>query len=214
MSPFALRWIAGCLLWIGALFALSPFDLQLAEAAYSPDSSFGALIRYFGEMPGIALLLLAAGAALHARRQGSKWAAHRVLLAAILLQGFLVPFTSVQLLKTFWGRVRYVHLSAASQYTPFYSPAGMGAGRSFPSGHAGMGAMGAPLPFYLAGRVPAAWVGLAWVLTVSWSVTVAFGRMVAGAHYLTDTLFSVGLSYLVAPLLLRWLAARAPTRGS
>lgn len=213
-QSFAARWTIGFLLWVTALIVASPYDLALAESCYSPQSTFGALIRYFGEQPGIALLVFAALAALHARQQGSRWAAHRALLAAILIQGFVLPFSLVQLLKTFWGRVRFVHLASADLYTPFYLPAGMGAGRSFPSGHAAMGAMGAPLAFYLHGRVARRWQAIVWIAVVAWSIAVAAGRMVAGAHYLTDTLFSVGASYLLAPYLLRWMLRRHASASS
>jgi membrane-associated phospholipid phosphatase len=37
-----------------------------------------------------------------------------------------------------------------------------------------------------------------------------FGRIQAGAHYLTDCIFSFGLSFLVGAVLVRWLARSRP----
>ena len=80
-------------------------------------------------------------------------------------------------------------------------PAGVGAGVSFPSGHVAMAMVPAVLPFALwrAGR--RCFAVFAMVGVVLLGATVALGRIVAGRHYLTDTLFSMGAALLLASLL-------------
>jgi len=69
-----------------------------------------------------------------------------------------------------------------------------------------------PLVFFLArfrGALPAL-IALAGVLL--YGLVSAFGRIQAGAHYLTDCIFSIGLSFLLAAVLVRRLmdGARNP----
>ena len=42
------------------------------------------------------------------------------------------------------------------------------------------------------------------VLVAAWTLVVAWGRIAGGYHYLTDVVFSVGLSVLLAPAVAYW----------
>jgi membrane-associated phospholipid phosphatase len=65
-----------------------------------------------------------------------------------------------------------------------------------------------PLVFFL---TRLRWAALCGVLL--YGLVVAFGRIQAGAHYLTDCLFSIGISFLVGAVLVRWLAKSRPGSG-
>ena len=65
-----------------------------------------------------------------------------------------------------------------------------------------------PLVFFLA-RLR--WLALCGVLL--YGLVVAFGRVQAGAHYLTDCLFSIGVSFLVGAVLVRCLVKSRPGSG-
>ena len=113
----------------------------------------------------------------------------------------LSPLISVQTLKLFWGRIRFRDLAPNhSNFTPWYLPQGITGHSSFPSGHAAMGWM--ILPVYLLVQNKSKKIKLlVGIGIVSWGALVALGRLVIGAHYATDVLFSTGialLSYMLA----------------
>ena len=194
-------WALGIVSWVAALALAAPWDLQISLAVVNPQDGLGLLVWALGEAPAWALLAASVGVLALGNRRRPALRSWRPLARAVVLLALAYPLVATQLIKYFWGRVRFVDLAGdLSNYTPFYLPAGVGAGLSFPSGHTAMGFLPAPIPYYLAalGRRRAA---LAWgVLVLALGGVVAWGRVVVGAHYLTDTLFSAGAQLLLAPV--------------
>lgn len=132
------------------------------------------------------------------------------------------------LLKDRTGRPRprdTVHLGGAWEYRPPWDLGVPGRGKSFPCGHATVPAMGFSLWLLWRRRRPRlAW----WSLTGGAVLTayVAAARMVVGAHWLSDVLWTLVVMVVVPAMLHRWLlgggvrraaVARTPmqpTRGS
>jgi membrane-associated phospholipid phosphatase len=107
----------------------------------------------------------------------------------------------VQITKTLWGRVRFRDLDALqANFTPWYLPQGITGHRSFPSGHAAMGWMLLPLLLLALDRGRGVQVATG-VLVVTWGVLVAVSRVVVGAHYASDVLFSSAVGVLCFLLL-------------
>ena len=209
--------------WIALLAVASRWDLALSRAVVQPQDFFGLLIARHGEGPGVALALWAA----------YRWAAQRwwpapstalseqpavpppqhALWGAIVLSTLLYPALVVQVIKVLWGRTRFIRLRPDfADYTPFYRPRGPGTGRSFPSGHVAIAGAGTPLPAYLRlrGRICAArW---SWLATRCFMFAVAWGRIRVGAHYLSDTIVSLGTMSLLGPAMLRMTPRGAPGR--
>ena len=194
-------WALGFLVWAAAMALAAPWDLQLSLAVVDRQDGLGQLVWALGEAPSWALLAacLAVLALGNQRRRGLR--ALRPLAWAVVLLAVVYPLLLTQAIKYFWGRVRFVDLLPdLSNYTPFYLPAGVGAGLSFPSGHTAMGFLPAPLPLFFAARGQRLAALLSGLAVLVYGLVVAWGRIVLGAHYLTDTLFSMGLELLLAPV--------------
>lgn len=211
-------WWGGLLLWLLALVAASPFDLALSRAAARPEHPFAVFIRFQGTHPSTALYVVAGLWLLLPfwRRRSRLLTA---LAAAIAVHGLLHPLLITHTIKLLWGRLRYYQLPPdAADFTPFWLPTPGSGGRSFPSGHVATAVVCWPAVFVLhrAGRRRAAL--LLGAVTAVWGLVVAWGRIVHGAHYLTDVTFSLGFSPLFAPISLQLgdaLARRlAPRRAA
>jgi membrane-associated phospholipid phosphatase len=102
----------------------------------------------------------------------------------------------VYALKTIWGRVRYRDLDALhAAFTPWYLPQGHTGHASFPSGHAAMGWLLLPCLLLWPARSRAWRVGA--VLSIGWGCFVGASRLVIGAHYASDVLFSTAFASTV-----------------
>lgn len=100
----------------------------------------------------------------------------------------------VSLLKLGWGRIRYRDLAPLGQdFTPWYSPQGWTGHASFPSGHAASGWL--LLPCLLLWPRGTARYRLAFVASFSWGAFVCASRVVMGAHYMSDVLFSTAFAF-------------------
>lgn len=133
-----------------------------------------------------------------------RWARDTALLAAINFVAF------VQVAKLLWGRVRFRDLAPGfADFTPWFHPRGPGGGgASFASGHTALGWMLLPLVLAAVERGASRRVTTAVaIVAVAWGLTVATGRVVAGAHYASDVLFPTGVAW--ACVLLR-LARNRP----
>lgn len=112
----------------------------------------------------------------------------------------LNPLLFVQSVKFIWGRVRFRDLAADySNYSPWYLPQGITGNYSFPSGHTAMAWMLLPLLLLIQNKSRKVKLVVG-SLIIIWGIFIALGRIVIGAHYASDVLFSTGVaivSYLV-----------------
>lgn len=127
-----------------------------------------------------------------------------LLLVLALGPGLLVNV----LLKDHWGRARPIdcqEFGGPLVFTPAFLPSDQG-GRSFSSGHAAGSAYWVVVVLILArSRSRAFWLGLA----LGYTLLVAWARLAAGGHFLSDILASWFILALLAYGLRGWLFPQA-----
>jgi len=107
----------------------------------------------------------------------------------------IVPTAIVLTIKSIWGRVRFRDLSSSqNEFTPWYLPRGFNGNHSFPSGHTAMGWMVLCSILFIKDKTTRWIIG---IISIIWGITVATGRVIIGAHYLSDVVFSTGIGLLV-----------------
>jgi membrane-associated PAP2 superfamily phosphatase/uncharacterized membrane protein YbhN (UPF0104 family) len=203
-----------------ALITFTDLDRETARLFYLQGAGFVAgdrlpwrtLYRY-GEWPALflvagALLVLAAGFAQAGLRRYRR-ACVFLLLVYLLGPGLLIN----GMLKTHWDRPRpvdVVDFGGAQPFVQLSAPTFDGpAGRSFPSGHASVA-------FYLASpwfllrstnrRAARLWLGAG----LAYGGLMGLARMVQGAHFLSDIVWSWGIVHLLGLLLAHWLRLDQP----
>jgi membrane-associated phospholipid phosphatase len=164
-----------------ALSAYRLFDYRLSTAQGAATCAVVLLAtRLWRQRLGVGLCLPAG------------WERARVWTLRLGISSWLV----VTLLKLVWGRVRYRDLAPlARDFTPWYAPQGWSGHSSFPSGHAALGWL--LLPSLLIWPPGSLGYRCACAVSISWGVFVAASRVVIGAHYLSDVLFSSALAFAV-----------------
>lgn len=125
------------------------------------------------------------------------------------------------IIKKPWGRIRYRAMNmygddpiyGFSAFTPWYNPKGQWLDnntklaifgstdvlKSFPSGHtAAAGATYAllALPKILGKEDNKKLVAIVWTISILWTTLCAIGRIVAGAHFMSDVLFGGTMAFL------------------
>jgi membrane-associated PAP2 superfamily phosphatase len=211
-----LRQILG-LVVVGALLAiplwLTDLDLQVAGLFYQPDAQpawpLGKaplwLALYYGVPVLSAILVLGSLAALVLAMRNPR---HSVLARpAIFLLATLIigPGLLVnEVFKEHWGRPRprqVEQFGGDMQYQPALVPNFGASGKSFASGHASVGFV--LMTAWL--LVPAARRRTAWLVFmagVGLGTFFGVGRIVAGAHFLSDIVWSGLITYAAALLVL------------
>jgi membrane-associated phospholipid phosphatase len=108
------------------------------------------------------------------------------IILGMSLFGYLL---SIQIIKFFWGRVRYRDLDFLhSNFTEWFIANGINGHQSFPSGHAAMGWM--LLPIFLLVLDKSGFIkSFIMILIFIIAATIALSRVVIGAHYASDVLF-------------------------
>ena len=132
------------------------------------------------------------------------WKNYRVLSGMISILAIINPLLFVQITKILCGRVRYRDLNPEfTDFTPWFLPPGFSSdGRSFPSGHTAMGWMFLPLLIAVKDReIKDPYRIVVTVLVIGWGLFVGLSRIVVGAHYASDVLFSTGIAAIVTILL-------------
>ncbi len=129
------------------------------------------------------------------------WQKYRMFAGVILLLALVLPVLFVPITKVLCGRVRFRDLLTYDDFTPWYLPPGPDLeNASFPSGHTAMGWMLLPLLIPL--RDKQLWIRIPGsVVIIGWGVFVGLSRILVGAHYTSDVLFSTGVACVTIILL-------------
>lgn len=185
------------------------WELSINERLYNPNSTFGIIFELVGEAPALIpfcyLAFVLVGLAFDKWRvRERKWEC--LIFACYLFSVLVLSAIAIEFLKRVVGRVRFRDmLPPYLEYTPFYA-LGHG-GRSFPSGHAGMGALSILLvdlnskyKVFKSNTVPLA-------ISLIFTLLVCLSRLIMGAHYLTDLLFGV-LIALLSRILMKTIFSR------
>ena len=201
------RWVVvGLALTVAVLLLCMGWDLPLAGwAAAHPSPRFGLFMERWGRSAATPLIVASAYVLVEAKtRRGHPLPAQ---LAAATLSGLLIHTAVITNgLKLLMGRTRPMHL-VEGPYTEWYQLNPSLGDFSFPSGHVAVAMVLVPaaLVLWRSGRRGAGVAML--LLSLIWAGVMAWGRIRHGAHFLTDTLASIGLGLTLAPLALypwRW----------
>lgn len=133
------------------------------------------------------------------------WKNYRKISGLISILAVLNPLLLVQLIKLFWGRVRFRDLLPGYiDFTSWFLPQGITANYSFPSGHTAMGWMFLPLLVLVKDRkIKDPTKIIVYILIIGWGIFVPLSRIAVGAHYASDTLFSSGFAAIITILFYR-----------
>lgn len=197
---------AGILVVLSAIGIWADADLRLAEACYRPGAGWFLggrepwhWLYEYGTIPGIALsicaLLVFGASFVKTRIAPWRYPALVVVLTAVIGAGFLVN----TVLKPYWGRPRpdqTVAFGGLWEYRDVYLPGTPGKGESFPCGHCTMGFVFLSLCFTWRRSPGLAVAGGTAGVVLGGLLSAA--RIVQGAHYLLDTLWSMGVILLTA----------------
>lgn len=191
-----------------ALTALNA-DLKLAGRFYDPGRGWFLghaqpwqwLYRY-GTLPGLVVTLaaLVGWFAGKLRRNLAVWRPYclLVVLTALIASGILVN----AVLKPYWGRPRpdqITNFGGQWTYRDVHRPGTPGQGASFPCGHCAMGFTLVALFFVHRRSKLIAYAGGGTGILLGGALSMT--RIVQGAHFLTDTLWSLGINLIVAAAL-------------
>ncbi|MGD8369245.1 MAG: phosphatase PAP2 family protein [Desulfobacterales bacterium] len=206
-------WVVAALLAalavVSGLFVLFDVDRTVAAHFFDPGSGWPVgrgplwlfLYRY-GTIPGLVLTLAALiGFGFSYRLRWLRpWRRECLLvfLTAVIGGGVLVN----AFFKPYWGRPRPRQVAIYGgeyAFREFYSPGTPGKGQSFPCGHCTMGFVFISLAV-LRRRAPAAALAGGGFGVVYGSL-LGLGRIVQGAHFATDVLWSFGILALAAAVL-------------
>jgi len=138
------------------------------------------------------------------------WKNYRTLAGIISFLAIINPLLFVQTFKILCGRVRFRNLEVGfTNFTPWFLPQGITGDKSFPSGHTAMSFMLLPLliplsKMYLSNHSKKFLALMLIIVVIGWALFVAASRVIVGAHYASDVLFSGGAACIITILLYKW----------
>ncbi len=197
------------LLLATALFEAFDLDRTVAAFFYRPEQGWylakapvWAWLYKYGTIPGLAVTLSALGvyAAGFFRQRLRPWQRPCliVVLTAVIAAGLLVN----AVLKQYWGRPRpdqTIEFGGKWAYRPVFTPGTPGKGASFPCGHCTMGfVLLAMAGFHRRSKMLAV-AGVA--AGVVLGVLLSAARVVQGAHFVSDTIWSLGIVAMTVTIL-------------
>lgn len=167
------------------LFSSTYFGFYLGKHVLADNGYRTVYSLVFGAFMGVVLLFISQF--IHVNKNLKKTI---VIVSFVAIGAYATEIFAVTALKYLWGRVRFRDLLSAGSYDEFTSwlhPNGINGNKSFPSGHTGNAGM-----FFLMMFLPTLskkwekYPQLCFIIPLIWTVTVAFTRLVMGAHYLSD----------------------------
>jgi membrane-associated PAP2 superfamily phosphatase len=194
------------LLSITVIFTIFDWDRSVAQRFYQDAQEWylehqplWVWLHDYGTIPGIVLTLAAlttwvAGFYFQSLTPWRK-PCLVVVLTTILAAGLLVNV----ILKQYWGRPRpsqTIEFGGKWEYRPIFPPGTPGKGASFPCGHCTMGFVFLSMVAFRRRSKILAYGGLSAGIILGGLLSAA--RVVQGAHFLSDTIWSLGIVWMVA----------------
>lgn len=201
------------LLLITTLFTLFDWDRRIAAHFYRVGQGWfmakqplWVWLHAYGTIPGIVMTLAALitwAASLYSRRlKPLRRPCLVVALTAILAAGVLVN----AVLKQYWGRPRpsqTIAFGGKWNYRSIFPPGTPGKGASFPCGHCTMGFVFLAAAAFRKRSKTLAYGGVATGILLGGLLSAA--RVVQGAHFVSDTIWSLGIVGMVATALIYYM---------
>lgn len=216
-------WTVGCgFICLALLGTVADIDLSLSSYFYDPELPQRWFLRTtapwiwlnrYGEYP---TWLLAVGAVIvwYGSRHRRAWVPYRRACALLVLATVLGPGLLVNgVFKPLWGRPRphQVEVFGGSRpYRHWWQPGNLGGGRSFSSGHAAMGYVLVAGACLVSPRRSSWLRGLALGGALTYGSLVGVARIVHGAHFVSDVLWSGGLMCFTVAILHAVLPMMSP----
>jgi lipid A 4'-phosphatase len=199
----------GILVLLSVVFAVLDLDRTIAGCFYRPGEKWflghhpmWKVLYLYGTLPGalLAIVCLLAWLASFFNRRLRDWRPYLLLvvLTTVIAAGLLVN----TVLKQYWGRPRpnqITEFGGHYTYRHLFPPGIPGKGASFPSGHAVMGFSFVTLYFLRRRSRTIASAGVSTGLILGGLLSAA--RLVKGAHFPTDVIWSLGIVVMTATAL-------------
>ena len=193
------------LAFLTTIFWVSNLDIFFEEYFYSSDKGWFLkkaepwnLLYNHGNIPGLSLGILALLAIIVGffYRKVRRYRKIAMFLVLVLVIGPGIITHSV--FKENWGRPRprqIVNFGGTKDFLPVWVKGTPGNGKSFPSGHAAIGYY-VLTPFFILRRVNKKGAVIFLLIGVGYGSLMGIGRMIQGAHFASDVLWSAGFTYL------------------
>jgi len=154
----------------------------------------------FVSIRGISLALMAILVSLFGfylfKTKLQKFSEKNYLFAKLSMLLIVISGLIVQFLKFLWGRIRYEDIvNGLGNFTAWYIPQGITGGSSFPSGHVFLAWV--LIPLFLIINKNKISKNIALLLTILFGLFISYERVIIGAHYTSDVLFSTGIVILI-----------------
>ncbi len=199
-----------CLAFATVMFRYTDLDVTISNLVYLPERTFNqgesnlwSLLYDYGHIPAIVigvvgLLVFLVGWIT------PKLACFRKISVFFVLFLIVGPGLIVnELLKEHWGRPRPVQVldfDGKQQFLSVWSKGVAGEGASFPSGHAAIGFYLCAPFFVLWADGRKHWALMVLALGMGYGLLMGLGRIIQGAHFASDVLWSAGFIYLTGIL--------------
>ncbi len=204
---------------VTVIIAVTDADLRISSYFYQSGGwpvgerfSWKLLYR-LDRYPGLLLAIFGLFAAIYGSYNTS-WRSWRSKGAFLVLLLALGPGLMVNaVFKDHWGRPRpreVTEFGGSRQFQQPWQPAINQNGRSFPCGH-GSAAFYMAAPYFIYRRKKP-FVAIIWLSCgLLFGILMSYARIAQGAHFLSDTVWSLGMVYIMAVILSGLLLRRRET---
>jgi membrane-associated PAP2 superfamily phosphatase len=192
------------LLGLTLLFWVTRTDIIILKPFYNNtqewfcgNNLFWILLHKCGSLPGI-LMGVASFIVVISGFFIKRYSVYRKAALLLILSLALGPgLITNALLKDHWGRPRPIQIKefeGSEEYTKVWIKTDFKEGRSFPSGHAAIGFF-LMTPFFVLRKTRRKWAVIFMLTGLIYGGLMGVGRMLQGAHFLSDVIWAAGIVY-------------------
>lgn len=187
--------------------------LSVGTAFYTSFRTYDYVIKWFDDLnisfrldliflclTGLAAVIISAVFIMLALTMSEQCLRNIYHIAKSCVKAAVLTFVTIWALKLIWGRVRFRDLGGnLTRFTPWYVLRGYTGNFSFPSGHTANATVIFTATHYLRllDKKMKPVKGICYALSLIWIAVVAFSRVCVGAHFLSDVLFGMAITFAI-----------------